>query len=316
MIHVSTIICAHNPRSKVLGRVLESLRAQSLPKEQWEFLLVDNGSTEVLACQWDLSWHPNGRHIREDTLGLTPARLRGIEEARGQLLVFVDDDNVLAEDFLERAWRIAELHTHLGAFGAGVLAPEYEIAPPPELAPHLRLLAVRHARSPLWSNHLKDSDCIPWGAGLCVRKEIARAFARLIEGLRATCVIGRRGQELFSGEDDLFSWAAAGNERGFGVFPELRLTHLIAASRLNRAYMLRLIHDHAFSHAVLRYLLTAAASPKAGLLRYIRLLLHGIKNGSFSMRCHWALLQGEVKAAEFIGKNNLHPVDWVKLVSV
>ena len=42
-----------------------------------------------------------------ERLGLTPARLRGIRESRGELLVFVDDDNVLERDYLEVALALA-----------------------------------------------------------------------------------------------------------------------------------------------------------------------------------------------------------------
>ena len=71
---VSVILCTHNPRPDYLDRVLASLRGQTLPAEQWEFLLVDNASKQPLAETWDISWHSCGRHVREEELGLTGAR--------------------------------------------------------------------------------------------------------------------------------------------------------------------------------------------------------------------------------------------------
>ena len=103
MLNISVILCTHNPRKDYLRRVLAGLRAQTLPLHQWELLLVDNASAASLAGRFDLSWHPNARHVREEELGLTPARLRGIREASGAILVFVDDDTVLAPDYLEQA---------------------------------------------------------------------------------------------------------------------------------------------------------------------------------------------------------------------
>src|SRR5215472_13106955 len=100
---VSVVICTHNPREDYLKRVLEALQVQTLPIEQWELLLVDNASKESLDGKWDLTWHPKARCIRENQLGLTPARLRGIREAHADVLVFVDDDNLLASDYLEQA---------------------------------------------------------------------------------------------------------------------------------------------------------------------------------------------------------------------
>ena len=87
--------------------MLAALRGQTLPAEQWEFLLVDNASEHPRPEIWDNSWHSSVRHIRENELGLTAARLRGIRESRGELLVFADDDNVLAPDFLVQATAIS-----------------------------------------------------------------------------------------------------------------------------------------------------------------------------------------------------------------
>jgi hypothetical protein len=45
---LSVILCTHNPRPDYLSRVLASLRGQTLPAEQWEFLLIDNASRQPL----------------------------------------------------------------------------------------------------------------------------------------------------------------------------------------------------------------------------------------------------------------------------
>src|ERR1700742_1990618 len=94
-IEASLIICSHNPRSDYFKRVLSALEEQSLSKDCWELILVDNRSLAPLALDWDLSWHPHARHIVETELGLAAARRRGIREALSDLLIFVDDDNVL-----------------------------------------------------------------------------------------------------------------------------------------------------------------------------------------------------------------------------
>lgn len=162
---MSVVIPTHNPRMDYLGRVLEALRVQTLPCERWELLVVDNGSREPLkavagrqddrstgprvcgtalpshlptfppsnSTEIDLSWHPNARVVREEKLGLTFARLRGFAEAKGERIVMVDDDNLLAPDYLEIAVRLAQEHPTLGAFG-GKCLPEFEVEPEPWLA--------------------------------------------------------------------------------------------------------------------------------------------------------------------------------------
>src|ERR1700761_1057420 len=105
---ITVIVCAHNPRRDFLKRTLDALNTQTLPKQQWEFLLIDNVSKEPLEKYWDLSWHPHARHVCENELGLTAARLRGIKESSGELLIFVDDDNLLATNYLEQAQRLTK----------------------------------------------------------------------------------------------------------------------------------------------------------------------------------------------------------------
>ena len=223
---VSVILCTHNPRPDYLSRVLASLRGQTLPAERWEFLLVDNASEQPLAEIWDISWHSRGKHIRENELGLTPARLRGIRESSGELLVFVDDDNVLAPDFLVQATAIYAQYPIVGAFGAGILEPEFEVQPPAKLGPYLSRLALRSTQLALWSNNVRDLQSTPWGAGPCVTRRVADSYRKLIEDLGINAVLDRRGKQLFSCGDTVFSRVAAQAGLAFGVFPELQITHL------------------------------------------------------------------------------------------
>jgi GT2 family glycosyltransferase len=309
-VSVSVILCAHNPRPDYLSRVLAFLRGQTLPVGQWEFLLVDNASTQPLAETWDISWHSQGRHVREDELGLTAARLRGIEEARGELLIFVDDDNLLAPDFLDQAVAISAQSRVLGVFGAGTLEPEFEVQPSTELQPYLGLLALRSVPTALQSNNTGDFQCIPWGAGLCVTRRVANLYCQFVANLGITTVLDRRGPRLFCGGDDLFSRVAAEAGLRFGVLPQLRITHLISARRLNQRYFLDLIHDHALSHGVLSYLLDGIRPGRTNdLVGYVTLLLHAIKNGTFSMRCRWAESRGELDAAQFVSEKFLKPLE-------
>jgi glycosyltransferase involved in cell wall biosynthesis len=305
---VSVILCTHNPRPDYLRRTLEALQKQTLPVEKWEFLLIDNASQERIANMWDISWHPQGRHVLEEKVGLTFARLRGIEESQASLLAFVDDDNVLAPDFLERAAALQLRYPFLGTFGAGRLEPEFAVPPPLQLTSRLGLLALRTVPTVLWTNNIEDFYCIPYGAGLCVTRQVAEEYQELIERFNATSIIDRRGKSLFSGGDDVFSWAAVSMGLGFGIFPELQITHLISAGRLTESYFVRLKRDHALSHGVLKYLRSGIVPKRIGLPGYLRMLLHGLRNGYFSMRCRWAEARGQAGAARFILENALRPV--------
>jgi hypothetical protein len=246
--------------------------------------------------------------VREEELGLTPARLRGIAEASGELIVFIDDDNELAADYLEQAATTNRSYPRLGVFGSGKLEPAFEMPPPAELSSRLSMLALRKVSTPCWSNNPKDYSCIPWGAGLVVTKPVATVYRDLVSQLHMSTILDRRGQRLFCGGDDLFSWAAVGEGLGFGIFPQLRVTHLIAATRVTRPYFLRLIHDHAYSSGVMRCMLAGAKPRSMNGYRIVHLLLHAVRNGYFSMRCQLASARGEAAAARFVADNRLKPV--------
>jgi len=310
---ISVIICTHNPRPDSLRRVFDSLAAQTLPRERWELLLVDNASDDRLQPLWSLSWHPNARHVREDQLGLTPARLRGIRESRGDVLVYVDDDNVLAADYLETAQSLFAKHPHLGVIGAGILEPEFATQPSPELVPYLRILTLRRISSALWSNNADDRAAVPWGAGLCVTRGVAEAYVQLLgrlNGLNVDQLLDRRGQQLFGNGDVVFSWACVAGGLGFGVFPQLHVTHLIRADRVTQEYFLRLAHDSGFSGGVFDYLRTGLTPGESvgSVERYLRLVLRGMRKGLFAMRFGLAVSRGEHQARTFIAGKRLEHI--------
>jgi glycosyltransferase involved in cell wall biosynthesis len=314
-LNYSVIICSHNPRSDYLRRTLDALQAQTLPREQWELLLIDNASEERLAASWNISWHPHARHLSEDELGLTPARLRGIKAAGGDILVFVDDDNVLASDFLERIENIAAGYPYLGVFGSGSVEPEFEVQPPPELlrlaAEHngvLPLLALKRVSAPSWSNNPVDRSAMPWGAGLCVRRETAARYVELLRQLDVNAILDRRGNELFCSGDDLFSWASASTGKGFGVFPELRVVHLISAGRVEPEYFVRLVHGWWLSEAVLNYLLLGTMPRRLSIERKARIFVSGLRNGLFHMRYRLAGARGEARARDLVMRRQLKPI--------
>ena len=255
---VSVIICTHNPRTDYLNRVLAGLKRQTLPLNRWELLLVDNASEQPLGERFDIKWHPNNRQIREAELGLTVARLRGMTDAAANLLVFVDDDNVLDSDYLEQSLRIASAYPFLGTWG-GQCVPEFEVEPAPELRPYLPGLALRITERSSWTNMAGDwSEAYPYGAGMCVRQSVSSEFQRQSVDSRLRRSVDRSGQILLSGGDYDINLTACDMGLGCGVFPALKLTHLIPARRVTADYMLKVHYGHGFSNAIL---FTARGNP-------------------------------------------------------
>ncbi|AGY58636.1 glycosyltransferase [Gloeobacter kilaueensis] len=251
-IALSVVIAAHNPRAAYLEEVLESLKGQSLAPRCWELLLVDNASCEPLADAVDLSWHPQARHIREEQLGVVHARSRGLGESCGEIVVFVDDDNVLESSYLEMAVQIGQDYPRLGIWGGQVL-PRFESEPPLWTRPLWPLLAIRQFDRDRWSN-LDQSETMPVGAGMCLRRTVARKYLQLIEADPRRLQLGRQGDLLMSCEDFDMALTALDLGLGAGLFTRLQLTHLIPAERLGEAYLLRLVKGIVYSTALLDYL--------------------------------------------------------------
>jgi glycosyltransferase involved in cell wall biosynthesis len=87
-------------RPALLRRCLESLDAQTLPRAQFEVVVVDDGSgdesTDVLAAYADRV----RAYVQPRNGGPAAARNRGIREATGDRVVFLDDDVAAAPDLL------------------------------------------------------------------------------------------------------------------------------------------------------------------------------------------------------------------------
>jgi glycosyltransferase involved in cell wall biosynthesis len=294
----SVIICTHNPRPAYLERTLEALKSQTLPRNEWELLLIDNASKTCLSENWEVSWHPNGRHIREEELGLTPARVRGMTEAKGNLLVLVDDDNVLAVDYLETALYIATNWPQLGAWSGSVSA-DFELEPPEWAVPHLRKLALRELNTAIWSNVVTDEEALAFGAGMCLRREVAEQYASRIKTDKIAQALDRRGTDLASGGDDYISVVARYMGLGSGVFPELRLTHIIPASRLSEDYLVRLTEGMYFSGTLVHYV-TKGVRPEFNVKKALKIVYHVLRRSRRDRRFYIATQRGEYRAAKFL----------------
>jgi glycosyltransferase involved in cell wall biosynthesis len=247
---ISVIICTHNPRKDYITKVLQALQDQTLPFEQWEILLVDNASDKLLSSEIDLSWHPQSRHIREEKLGLTPARLRGIEEAVSEILVFVDDDNVLDPNYLEVAIQIGKDFPMIGAWG-GQIRPGFEEQPPEWTKPYWWMLALREFDRDKWSNLLYCYETGPCGAGLCVRQTVAEKYFDLLQNDTKRSALDRKGKQLISCGDIDLAFTSCDLGLGTGQFVALNLTHLMPSSRFQEEYLLRLAEANGYSSPIM-----------------------------------------------------------------
>ena len=246
MIRFSVLIPTHNPHPGRLPRTLRALRAQTLPPDQWETVLVDNASDPALApADWTAHGPVNLRLVAEPTPGLSHARRHGFQAGAGEFYVLVDDDNELAPDYLSEALRLFAAHPKVGVLGGRSL-PEFEQLPETWVREFDGLIACRDLGDvPLVSQGLRNPATgrneyplfAPIGAGMALRRAAAQSW---LDRSNHAVLPDRQGTDLSSsGDNDIVLTAmTAGWEVAY--FPTLHLNHLIPASRATRDYLARL----------------------------------------------------------------------------
>ncbi len=86
-----------------LRRCVDSLLNQDLPREEYEIILVDDGSPDncPAICEEYARAHDNVKVVHRENGGLSAARNSGIEVALGQYVQFVDSDDYLEPNVLK-----------------------------------------------------------------------------------------------------------------------------------------------------------------------------------------------------------------------
>ena len=240
---ISVIICTHN-RADYARRALKSLTRQSLPQSAFEVLLIDNASTDDtsrLASEFAQSL-PNLRYSVEPTLGLSHARNRGVSEARGMAVAFLDDDAVAAPTWLAAlAWAFNSLDDDV-ALVSGRVFGIWEAARPEWLSDaisrHLSLLDL--GDKPL---RLSAPELV--GANMAFRAAPLRSIGLFPANL------GRKGTNLMSGEEIAVAFALL--DRGYGAYyvPEALAYHQVTAARLQRTWLMQRAYWEGVSAAAL-----------------------------------------------------------------
>jgi hypothetical protein len=243
---IAAIICTHNPRAAYLNRVLAALEAQTLPRQQWELLIVDSGSTPPVAQRTDLQIPPGAKLVRVDRPGLALARRAGAEAAQAALLASVDDDTVFNPDYLATAVAFMDAHPKVASCG-GKFLPEFEAPPPAWFKGFEAMIAIRDLGPheiivPGWTGGPKPAefpDAAPIGVNVSRRTAYGQYLQRWA-GEAGHASLGRSGRSLASGEDNDFSLCCLEAGWSLAYVPGLQSLHLMPASRLDPTYLGRL----------------------------------------------------------------------------
>jgi glycosyltransferase involved in cell wall biosynthesis len=260
---VSICICTHAPDIPKLQRVINALSKQTLEPALWEVLLIENTEHQTLG-ESILSSLPCSYYLlQEPRQGKVNAMAAAARQICGDWVVFVDDDNLLAPDYLENLVALDHKFPQIGVFSASI-SGDFEVSVPEWAKHYLVYLAVREVEQPRWAN-CSPAPVGPVGAGMCVRVGLYREFAKLVLNGSISSGLGRTSGSLTAGTDDtVFMDIAFRSGYGCGDFPELKLVHIISACRLELSYIKRLVRDITYSHTLLA---APRRGRKIGLLR-------------------------------------------------
>ncbi|RYD73207.1 MAG: glycosyltransferase [Sphingobacteriales bacterium] len=168
--------------------------------------LIDNASSDntskVAIEEWSKHRLKNVDFevIYESKSGLNHARFTGARYAKYDMLLFCDDDNWLAEDYLANAYYNLKSSPWIGIAGAGNAKAKYEIVPTPKWFINFQHFCCVYE---MGEENKIDSKCdgsvFAAGAGMCIRKSLLLSYFKSQE--KENFVLDRDRDQLTSGGD-------------------------------------------------------------------------------------------------------------------
>ena len=232
---LTAIICTYN-RARYVGKLLESIAANDLAKTEYELLLVDNNCTDNTreVCEAFAAAHPDVifRYTTEPEQGLSAAKNRGIKEAKGDIIVYIDDDALVDPWYLRTYAEWFATHPETMACG-GPIEPLYETSEPDWMTQYTKALLTA------WMNYGEKvreypRGRYPGGGNAAYRKEVFEQVGGF------NTALGRKGGNLMGSEEkDIFDKMHTLNMQIL-YLPEPVLHHCIPQAKLEKPYFDRL----------------------------------------------------------------------------
>ena len=265
-----------------LPKVLYKLQMQTgIEHLNWEIIIVDNNSsdeTAKLVQEYQENWRHAAslRYCVECKQGAAFARQRAIMEAKGEIVGFLDDDNLPYETWILEAYKFIQEYPQAGAI-ASQIHGDFEVEPPESLKSLVFYLAIteRGDKPHIFEPRRKG---FPPSAGLVVRRDAWKVSvpAQLF-------LVGRVGNSMIGSEDAeaLFYIHKAGWEIWYN--PAMVVDHVIPAWRLEKSYLVNLMRGVGLARFYLRMLLLKTWQRPFAFFVYIlndfrKLLVYFVRN--------------------------------------
>lgn len=245
---ISIIIPTRN-RAQNLKNLLEKLSKQTVPSDQYEVLVIDNGSEDdtSVVCQEYMKLFVNFKYFYEEEPGLHVGRNKGFQESLTELLVYIDDDIEPHEEWLQAI--IKGFEDEKVALIGGNDVPKFEKEPDSwindlwiergdmKILPEFSCILLGSIKKEI------DPECV-YGCNFAIRKEVLRKTRGFHPDGMPNNMLQYRGD----GETYVSRYI---KEQGLkAIFiPEASVYHLVSKERMTKEYCFRIYYRTGISLA-------------------------------------------------------------------
>lgn len=235
------IICSYNGARTIHDAIRSVLQQDEYDSLVEQFIVVDNASIDSTKDIVNGFSDERITYAYQPLAGLGNARLKGVELATADWIVFVDDDNELDPNWIKTAAEFIESHPSVGIFGGSVV-PKLEFEATAEEYEHLKrhrgmLACTDLSRDQIDFSRTRSPLYCTVGAGMVVKtvylKELAdRGWIKQM---------GRTKDNLASGDDtEIGVYIIQRRKQEEGHCPRMILEHNLSRNRLQSDYLLKL----------------------------------------------------------------------------
>lgn len=279
---ITVAIPTYNGANRI-PQVLDQLKQQLDVKQlTWEVIVCDNNScdrTADVVANYQITWLQGVplRYCFVAEQGAAFARQRAVEKARGEIVAFLDDDNIPALEWLSNVYRFAKAYPQAGAFGSQIHG-DFQGELPSGFGHIACFLAiVERGNKPHLYN--PESKILPPAAGLAVRR------TAWIEAVPERLFLNHKGKSAGLASEDLEAMLHI-QKAGWEIWynSDMVVTHKIPEKRLQQDYLIALLRCIGLSRFYIRWLGTKDWQRFFKVPAYIandlrKLALHYLKNG-------------------------------------
>lgn len=229
---IVTVVVSTRNRSKSLRKCLLSLVNQSAPADVFEVLIVDNNSSDDTAevISDIVKDHQHVRSCRENTLGLSCARNRGLKEGRGEYVAYIDDDAEAFPDWIQEMLAFLRRNGSVVTFG-GPHEATVDTPLPGWFPPEFGTFELGPKEFSL--NATTEFLC---GTNMVFKRDVLLDIGGFSPDL------GMSGNKLSYGEETRLQIDL--KRLGYEIFyvPTLKVKHLIAPEKMKLQWLIRSVY--------------------------------------------------------------------------